>query len=198
MDTQMQNVVSQMDTLDDYVTSARGHNETHYLSQTSLLNRLSSNIEASQDTVSQSQLSVSSAVADLRSSATAAIDEISMHVTNHDSKLRPHLDRHLQDISNTPIRQNLPTGSTPQKTEYQYPKTLPTPPLVTSSYAPSPNEDVLAELKQVPNANSEPPPQQLSLGSMSPPPMKRPAPESRLPKEVTVKRRMPSRASKRG
>ncbi|RFU32558.1 hypothetical protein B7463_g3800, partial [Scytalidium lignicola] len=125
VDEQMKEISLKMQSLDDFVTRARLQTTQHHDNHNRSLNALSNTVKYSYDSISSNFNSTYERIRDLG-------DEISAETTSFQSSLSP-LNKNLRqplaelrsNIASTTLHEYVPTGETPRKMEYRYPKELP-------------------------------------------------------------------------
>ena len=125
VDAQMLDVAAQMRALDDFVTRARAHNENHHAAHGRTLGGLVATVAEARD-AEEKRLETSRARVELFDSevsdGTAALHAAVPPLT---SLLSEPLSTLRDMIHSAPLTEYRPTGETPQKTTYAYPRTLP-------------------------------------------------------------------------
>lgn len=121
----MQDVDLQMRALDEFVTRARSQNEDHYTQFVSNLSGLAS-------TVRDSYTHLGSEVAALQQDTTSFGADVTTQTDALRATLEPlstatstPLADLRQSIDAVPLKEYTPTGATPRKREYDYPRALP-------------------------------------------------------------------------
>lgn len=125
VDEQMLDVSTQMQTLDDFVTRARAQNAEHHDLHAQSLRGLSITVKSSYDNIGTHFASTYGRVKDLGDEMTSKTAALTDNLTPLDDSLRQPLANLRTNISKTAIHEYEPTGETPQKVQYQYPKHLP-------------------------------------------------------------------------
>lgn len=125
VDAQMKDMASQMQALDDFVTRARSQNERHHSRHITSLQGLAS-------TVHQSYFSIGDHIISTYDRVREIGTDVSTHSTTLSASLPPlasTVQQPLADlrtaVTTAPLKEYVPTGETPRKTQYQYPTTLP-------------------------------------------------------------------------
>ncbi|KAL8298213.1 hypothetical protein RB597_006888 [Gaeumannomyces tritici] len=125
VDEQMRDLDVQMQDLDGFVTRARSQNATHLSRDTGAVQQLSQTVEASYG-------DISACFKDGFERIKAVGEELEADHAELQESLEPldvnvcHPLSNLRDaISNTILQEYQPTGDTPEKTQYLYPKDLP-------------------------------------------------------------------------
>ncbi|KAI1100521.1 kinesin-domain-containing protein [Jackrogersella minutella] len=125
VDEQMKDLDQQMTSLDDFVTRARSQNTLHHDSHSNSVKTLSNTVEDSYANIGEQFKTTCSRVQNLGSdmdtdvtNAEGSLDSLSENICQPLSNLR-------DDINSTVLREYEPTGTTPEKMAYTYPKELP-------------------------------------------------------------------------
>ena len=125
VDAQMKDMATQMQALDDFVTRARSQNERHHSTHVSSLQSLASTVNDSY-----------SSIGDRLTASYDRVQSIGSDISERSNALQdtlPPLTETVQEplsslrsiITNAPLKEYVPTGETPQKTQYRFPTTLP-------------------------------------------------------------------------
>lgn len=115
----------QMTSLDDFVTRARSQNSAHHSQHSASLQNLSSTVQGSYKNINSHCKDTFSRVQDLGSEMETATSAAADALEPLSENLSLPLAELREDISGTAIQEYQATGSTPQKTEYNYPTDLP-------------------------------------------------------------------------
>lgn len=125
VDAQMQDVDVQMRALDEFVTRARSQNEAHYT-------QFVSNLSGLTETVRSCYAHLETEVFTLKDEAESFGAEVAAETTALKDILSPlaaatiaPLSELRRAIEAAPLKEYAPTGATPRKREYDYPRTLP-------------------------------------------------------------------------
>ncbi|KAL8761241.1 MAG: hypothetical protein Q9184_002621 [Pyrenodesmia sp. 2 TL-2023] len=125
VDAQMKDIATQMQALDDFVTRARSQNERHHATHVSSLQSLSSTVDESYSSIAEHFTSTYDRVKNIGN----GISEQSKALQDTLPPLTQNVQQPLADlrssIANAPFKEYVPTGETPQKTQYNFPTTLP-------------------------------------------------------------------------
>ncbi|KAL8686427.1 MAG: hypothetical protein Q9218_007115, partial [Villophora microphyllina] len=125
VNAQMQDMATQMQVLDDFVTRARSQNEQHHSTHVSSLQNLASTVNQSYSSIGDHFVSTYDRVKDIGGS----VSEQSEALQNTLPPLTEQIQKPLADlrfaISSAPLKEYIPTGETPQKQQYRFPTTLP-------------------------------------------------------------------------
>ncbi|KAL9581169.1 MAG: hypothetical protein Q9203_006006, partial [Teloschistes exilis] len=125
VNAQMQDMATQMQVLDDFVTRARSQNEQHHSTHATSLQNLASTVNQSYSSIGDHFLSTYDRVKDIGGS----VSEQSEALQNTLPPLTDQIQLPLADlratISNAPLKEYVATGETPQKQQYRFPTTLP-------------------------------------------------------------------------
>lgn len=125
VDAQMKDVATQMQALDDFVKRAKSQNEDHRASHVQSLQRLGSSVKESHIEMGAHFTNTHASIIQLDSDTAQQNASFHSSLLPLLSALRQPLSDLRTTISSTPIQEYIPTGSTPQKTEYAYPTILP-------------------------------------------------------------------------
>lgn len=125
VDEQMKDISVQMQALDDFVTRARSQNAQHHDSHGQSLQSLSTTVRTSYDNIGSHFTSTYERVRDLGEEMSAKTSILQDALSPLDINIRQPLSDLRANITNTLLQDYVPTGETPQKTQYQYPKELP-------------------------------------------------------------------------
>ena len=125
VEAQMRDMAAQMQALDDFVTRARNHNDRHQASHSKLFERLSSRVYESYDSAKRNlqngKESLNAFEADVQAQSASIVNLPSAIA----SSVQQPLTDLRQDITSAPLTEYIVTGTTPQKTTYTYPRSLP-------------------------------------------------------------------------
>lgn len=125
VDAQMKDIATQMQALDEFVTRARSQNENHHTSHLKSLHDLSSSVQAAyiqtQDHLRSSNERVQAFDVAMGGESQTLHDTL----LPLDEELRQPLADLRDHILQQPLTEYISTGETPQKTQYNYPTTLP-------------------------------------------------------------------------
>ncbi|KAI4176041.1 MAG: hypothetical protein LQ343_001323 [Gyalolechia ehrenbergii] len=125
VDAQMKDMATQMQALDDFVARARSQNERHHATHISSLQSLASNVNESYSSIGEHFTSTYDRVKDIGNN----ISKQSKALQDTLPPLTQNIQQPLADlrssITNAPLREYVPTGETPQRTQYYFPTTLP-------------------------------------------------------------------------
>lgn len=233
VDAQMKDMATQMQALDDFVTRARSQNERHHSTHVESLGCLAATVRHSYSSIGDHFVSTYDRVRVIGNDVAEQTTALSASLPPLASTVQQPLADLRTTITDAPLKEYIPTGDTPRKTQYQYPTTLPrTRPhsellgKVTSPTPPSPQRspskatiytDALSADSHTSSTSPSKDPRPTSLrevslnvkgslirnnsdsaaaaavkadvegGSMGPPPLKRQATESKLPKGLVGK-----------
>lgn len=115
----------QMEALDDFVTRARSQNGSHHESHLANLGSLTKNIKDSFASLEEGLGSMSSQLHAFQQTATEQEYSIKQAITPFSEEVRQPLVELRNNIQNAPMAEYKPTGTTPPRTSYEYPRTLP-------------------------------------------------------------------------
>lgn len=125
VDEQMQQMAVQMEALDDFVTRARSQNGSHNEAHLAALERLTKNIKDSFTSLEEGFGSTHTQLNGFQDLATQQGDDIKQIVTPFSEDIRQPLIELRTNIQNATMAEYKPTGTTPPRTSYEYPKILP-------------------------------------------------------------------------
>lgn len=160
VDAQIRDTAIQMQALDDFVTRARSHNESHHTSQLKSLQGLATSVQESYASTQGHLRSSKERVHAHGKDITASSDTLRNTLAPLDSTIRQPLSDLREQILHAPLAEYISTGETPQKTQYQYPKTLPrtqphekllacSPNSPTNAILSDPPEDIVSPSKSI-------------------------------------------------
>ena len=125
VDAQMKAMATQMQALDDFVTRARSQNERHHSSHITSLQGLASTVHQSYSSIGDHFVSTYDRVRDIGADVSTHSTALSASLPPLASTIQQPLADLRANIANAPLKEYVPTGETPRKTQYQYPTTLP-------------------------------------------------------------------------
>ncbi|KAI9865442.1 MAG: kinesin motor protein cin8 [Trichoglossum hirsutum] len=125
VDAQMKDVGVQMQALDEFVTRARLQNGRHHGTHIQSLQSLSTAVKSSHGIIASHFDSSQSRVQSLEDDTSNRITSLGDSLPFLDSEVRQPLAELRSNITGMPLKEYIPTGATPQKIQYQYPKSLP-------------------------------------------------------------------------
>ncbi|GAM40023.1 kinase-related protein [Talaromyces pinophilus] len=125
VDEQVQQMAVQMEALDDFVSRARSQNGSHHESHLANLESLTKNIKDSFSSLEEGLGSMSSQLHAFQQTASEQEDSIKQAVTPFCEEVRQPLVELRNNIQNAPMAEYKPTGTTPPRMSYEYPRTLP-------------------------------------------------------------------------
>ena len=125
VDAQMSDMATQMAALDDFVTRARSHNESHHTAHVDSLQRLTSSIASSLSTTNTDLQASSTRLSAFTASQDAQTASIISSLPSLGTTVQQPLAALRAAICAAPLAEYSPTGETPQKTQYSYPTSLP-------------------------------------------------------------------------
>lgn len=164
---QMDDMSKQMGALDDFVAKARSHNGRFRKAHLDSLDAIASNVRDSRSIVHEQLDGLGERVGQLQEDVRMHTVELQQSTAPLEGEVRQPLTELRANIQSHSMREYVPTGVTPQKRKYEYPKDLPRteshdglrsrhrtskqftalpfneeplPPPVTSSPAPSPSK----------------------------------------------------------
>jgi len=139
VDAQMRDMAIQMQALDDFVTRARSQNESHHTSHIKSLQGLATSVQGSYASTQGHLRSSKERVQAHGKDIIESSDTLRKTLAPLDSTIRQPLSDLREQILHAPLTEYTSTGETPQKTQYQYPKTLPRTQPLEKLLASSPN-----------------------------------------------------------
>lgn len=125
VDAQMKDMATQMQALDDFVTRARSRNERHHSRHVTSLQGLASTVHQSYSSIGEYFVSTYDRVREIGADVSAQSSTLSASLPPLDSTIQQPLADLRAEILIAPLKEYVPTGDTPRKTQYQYPTTLP-------------------------------------------------------------------------
>ncbi|KAK5952734.1 Kinesin- motor protein [Knufia fluminis] len=123
VDAQVQDMATQMAALDGFVARARKQNNSHHEQHLASLEAMSTQFRTSLENL-QHRLSVSSTET-FHTGIKAHLDEIASTFADVQDKAREPLQQLQEDLTKAEITSYVPTGQTPQRREWSYPRDLP-------------------------------------------------------------------------
>jgi kinesin family member 11 len=121
----MQQMAVQMEALDDFVTRARSQNGSHHEAHLAGLERLTKNIKNSFTSLEQGFGGTHTQLNEFQTLATQQRDDMQEAITPLSDEVRQQLVELRKNIQSATMTEYKSTGSTPPRTSYDYPKTLP-------------------------------------------------------------------------
>lgn len=125
VDAQMKDMATQMQALDDFVTRARSQNERHHSRHVTSLQGLASTVHQSYSNIGDHFVSTYDRVREMGADVSTQSTALSASLPPLASTIQQPLADLRADVTNAPLKEYVPTGETPRKTQYQYPTTLP-------------------------------------------------------------------------
>ncbi|KAK8008531.1 hypothetical protein PG991_011082 [Apiospora marii] len=125
VDEQMTDLDEQMTSLDDFVTRAKLQNSEHHNQHGESLQSLSETVEESYDNIGAHFKGTFARVQELESEMGSATEAARDALEPLEENLCQPLSELREDISGTALQEYNPTGETPKKMSYEYPKDLP-------------------------------------------------------------------------
>jgi len=125
VDAQMRDMAIQMQALDGFVTRARSQNESHHVSHVKSLQGLASSVRESYANTRDHLRSSKERIQAHGDDMTESSEALKNTLAPLDSTIRQPLSDLRERVLQAPLTEYTSTGETPQKTQYQYPKTLP-------------------------------------------------------------------------
>lgn len=121
----MQDIATQMQALDDFVTRARSQNERHHSTHVSSLQSLASTVNDSYSSIGDHFTSSYDRVRDIGNDISDRSKVLQDNLSPLSETVQQPLSSLRSTIINNPFKEYVPTGETPQKTQYRFPTTLP-------------------------------------------------------------------------
>lgn len=125
VDAQMKDMASQMQALDDFVTRARSQNERHHSRHITSLQGLASTVHQSYSSIGDHFISTYDRVREIGADVSTYSTTLSASLPPLASTVQQPLADLRAAVTTAPLKEYVPTGETPRKTQYQYPTTLP-------------------------------------------------------------------------
>ncbi|KAI4256564.1 MAG: hypothetical protein L6R42_006144, partial [Xanthoria sp. 1 TBL-2021] len=125
VDAQMKDMATQMQALDDFVTRARSQNELHHSTHVSSLQSLASTVNESYSSIGDHFTSSYDRVRDIGNDISERSKALQDALPPLTETVQQPLSSLRSTIINAPLKEYVPTGETPQKTQYRFPNTLP-------------------------------------------------------------------------
>lgn len=125
VDAQMKDMATQMQALDDFVTRARSQNERHHSRHVTSLQGLASSVHQSYSSIGDHFVSTYDRVREIGADVSTQSTTLSASLPPLSATIQQPLADLRADITSAPLKEYVPTGETPRKTQYQYPTTLP-------------------------------------------------------------------------
>ncbi|KAL8909648.1 MAG: hypothetical protein Q9171_004953, partial [Xanthocarpia ochracea] len=121
----MKEMATQMQALDDFVTRARSQNERHHSTHVSSLQSLASTVNDSYSTISDHFTSSYDRVRDMGNDISEHSKALQDTLPPLSETIQQPLSNLRSAVTNAPLKEYVPSGETPQKTQYRFPTTLP-------------------------------------------------------------------------
>jgi len=125
VDAQMKDMAIQMQALDDFVTRARSQNERHHGRHVESLQSLASTVHQSYTSIGDHFVSTYDRVRDLGTDVSERTSTLQASLPELTTSIQQPLSELRHNIEEAPLQEYASTGETPQKTQYQFPTTLP-------------------------------------------------------------------------
>lgn len=127
VNTQMENMDSQLHSIDEIVARVRAQNDAHHASHTESLSALTSNVQASYINIGEHFNTSFSRIQEVSSDmeAKTATLQGTLPLLAEDGEIRGPLRTLREEIEHKALQEYAPTGETPQVTKYSFPTTLP-------------------------------------------------------------------------
>ncbi|PGH28038.1 hypothetical protein AJ80_00293 [Polytolypa hystricis UAMH7299] len=122
---QMDDIATQMQDLDDFVTRARSHNDRHHDSHMEALDNLTTDVRSTHSGIRDNLNELQSQVADFEEDISYQNDVLNEPVEQLTANVRKPLAELQSNIQSTTMTEYAATGETPQKTVYEYTSKLP-------------------------------------------------------------------------
>ncbi|KAL8837633.1 MAG: hypothetical protein Q9176_005550 [Flavoplaca citrina] len=157
VDAQMKDMATQMQALDDFVTRARSQNERHHSTHVSSLQSLASTVNDSYSSIGEHFTASYDRVQNIGNDISQRSKALQDTLPPLTETVQEPLSSLRSIITNAPLKEYVPTGETPQKTQYRFPTTLPrTEPhdkLLSKVFAASSNNSSTTSLIPPPSPN---------------------------------------------
>lgn len=125
VDEQVEDLDVQMEALDDFVTRAKSENASQHESHAQSVKAVSNTVEQSFGNISAHFKTTFDRVKNLGEDMDSDVNDLQDSLEPLDTQLCQPLANLREDIASTALQEYQPTGATPQKMQYQYPKSLP-------------------------------------------------------------------------
>ncbi|OJD20766.1 hypothetical protein ACJ73_07897 [Blastomyces percursus] len=125
VNTQMEGIATQMQALDAFVMRARSQNDSHHESRISTLENLGCNIRESYKHIRNTLDVFGTQATTFRHQILDENEAIQEPINNLTEDIRKPLAELQSNIQSKSLTEYTKTGETPQKTQYDYPSTLP-------------------------------------------------------------------------
>ncbi len=125
VDAQMKDMATQMQALDDFVTRARFQNERHHSTHVESLGGLASTVRQSYSSIGDHFVSTYDRVRGIGKDVSNQSTALQASLPPLSSAIQQPLANLRTNITGAPLKEYVPTGETPRKTQYQYPTSLP-------------------------------------------------------------------------
>lgn len=125
VDAQMKDMATQMQALDDFVTRARSQNERHHSTHVESLGGLASTVRQSYSSIGDHFVSTYDRVREIGKDVSNQSTALQASLLSLSSTIQQPLADLRSSVTGAPLKEYVPTGETPRKTQYQYPTTLP-------------------------------------------------------------------------
>ncbi|KAL8719974.1 MAG: hypothetical protein Q9225_003090 [Loekoesia sp. 1 TL-2023] len=125
VDAQMKDMATQMQALDDFVTRARSENERHHATHIASLQGLASTVNESYSSIGEHFTSSYGRVKDIGNGISEQSKALQDTLPPLGENIQQPLSALRSAVTNAPLKEYVPTGETPQKTQYNFPTTLP-------------------------------------------------------------------------
>lgn len=125
VDEQVEDLDSQMEALDDFVTRAKSENTAHHESYSQSLITVSNTVDQSFGSISGHFKVTFDRVKNLGEEMEVDINDIQESLEPLETQLCRPLANLREEIASTSLQEYQPTGDTPQKVQYHYPTSLP-------------------------------------------------------------------------
>ncbi|KAL8915835.1 MAG: hypothetical protein Q9172_006621 [Xanthocarpia lactea] len=146
VDAQMKDMATQMQALDDFVTRARSQNDRHHSTHVSSLQSLASTVNDSYSSISDHFTSSYDRVRDMGNDISEQSKALQDALPPLTEAIQQPLSNLRSAITNAPLKEYIPSGETPQKTQYRFPTTLP---------RTEPHDKLLTKHQHPPNAHQQ-------------------------------------------
>lgn len=125
VEAQVADMAKQMQSLDDFVSRARSQNEQHHKTHVQSLQGLASTVSQSYSNIGDHFVSTYDRVRDIGNDVATQSTAVQATLPPLSLSIQQPLADLRSAIANTPLREYVSTGETPQRRQYRYPTTLP-------------------------------------------------------------------------
>ncbi|KAL9039962.1 MAG: hypothetical protein Q9214_004669, partial [Letrouitia sp. 1 TL-2023] len=125
VDAQMQEMATQMQALDDFVSRARSQNERHHSTHVSSLQNLAATVNQSYTSIGDHFVSTYDRVREIGADIGKQSEALQATLPPLEQEVRHPLKKLREAVQHRSITEYVSTGETPQKREYVFPTALP-------------------------------------------------------------------------